>query len=60
MLRAWILHGAENRVGISSERAGQTGLLAAWSVSGAGPEILVNWIFWEIRTVFGNLEILGG
>ena len=60
MLRAWILHDAENGVGISSEQAGQTGLLAARSLSGAGPEILVNWIFWEIRTVFGKLGIRRG
>ena len=33
--------------------------LAAWSLSGAGPKILVNWKFWEIRTVFGNLGIIG-
>ena len=28
-------------------------MLAAWSLSGAGPEILMDWIILDFRTVFG-------
>ena len=54
LLGAWILHGTGIGIGISREQVGQIGLLAAWSLSGAVPEILVKWSFWNFRTVFGN------
>ena len=63
LLAAWILQGAENRIGISRERAGQTGLLGVWSLSGAGVKILMGTIgfnpriVWGFRTIFGNFGI---
>ena len=49
LLGAWILHGTGIGIGISREQVGQIGLLAAWSLSGAVPEILVKWSFWNFR-----------
>ena len=51
---SWNQQGTSWSDRIAWEQAGKTGLLAARSLSGAGPEILVDWIFWDFRTVFGN------
>ena len=66
MLAAKILWGAESWFGINREQAGQTGLLGAWSLSGAGAKILMGTvgfnprIDWDFRIIFGNLRIRGG